>query len=272
MKILFLGDTHGNFAWVHDVIDTAKEHDVDWIVQLGDFGYWEHKKHGVDFLHGVQAELAGTDPYMGEHPLDMVFIDGNHENHPVLRRNYGPEAENHRTHPEYGFWRVRDNLWHAPRAHRWLFDGVQFMSMGGAYSIDKEFRKVGVSWWWEELTTDEEIDAGIAGGLVDILLTHDCPAGVQGAIDEYGGLDRQKDRWPDSLANRVRIKRLVEQVRPFALVHGHYHHRNTENFRFPFGDEDGNVVYWNTLIEGLACDQMSGAALVWVTEELPRRA
>lgn len=263
MKLLFLGDTHGNTSWVDNVIATAANHDIDWIVQLGDFGYWEHKRSGVEYLFCVQAALE-------EHDQHMVFIDGNHENHPVLRRNYGPEAEKHRVHPDYGFWRVRDRLWHAPRAHRWKFDAVQFMSMGGAYSIDKNTRKVGTSWWWEELTTDEEIDQGIAGGLVDVLLTHDCPAGVQGAIWEQGGLDRQKDRWPESLQNRERLKRLVTQVRPYALVHGHYHHRNTEMYRFAYGDDEGHVVQWETLIEGLACDEMNGAALIWTTEELQR--
>lgn len=256
MRLLFLGDTHGNTNWVQLVIETAKEHDVDWIVQVGDFGYWEHKQHGVDFLFDVQAVLDDND-------MQMVWIDGNHEAHPIVRRNYGPSSDRHQVHPEFGFWRIRDNLWHAPRGHRWVWDDVKFLALGGAYSIDKGFRKVGSSWWWEELITEDEVDDAIAGGAADVMVTHDCPAGVQGAIPELGGLDRQKDRWPESLENRRKLRRVVDEVRPFALVHGHYHHRNTELLPL----DDG----WEVLIEGLACDEMSGAALIWITEELARR-
>lgn len=259
MKLLFLGDTHGNTGWVHLIIETAKEHDIDWIVQVGDFGYWEHKKHGVDYLFAVET-------FLEEAGKQLVWLDGNHENHPVLRRNYGPESDKHITHEEHGFWRIRDHIWYAPRGHRWDWDGVKFMSLGGAYSIDKNFRKVGSSWWWEELITEEEVEQAIEGGLVDIMVTHDCPDGVQGAIPAEGGLDRQKDRWPESLENRRKLARVVQAVRPFALVHGHYHHRNTEMYRYPV--EGG---YATTLIEGLACDEMSGAALIWTTEELSRR-
>lgn len=280
MKLLFLGDTHGNTTWVDLVIETAHTHKVDWMIQVGDFGYWEHVKSGKHFLDETSKNLRAQD-------VQLVFIDGNHENHPMLRRRYGPSSATHETHPEYGFWKVRDNLFYAPRAHRWNWDGVKFMSMGGAYSVDKQCmdhqyasgcvkgcpncRVTGRSWWPEEATTDAEIDEGIEGGLVDVLITHDTPDGVQGAIfGPPGGLDRQ-NRWPESRENRQRIKRLVTQTHPFALVHGHYHHRNTEMYRFAYGDGGDELAWWETLIEGLACDEMSGAALIWTTEGLTRR-
>lgn len=265
MKLLFLGDTHGNTPWVDLIIQTAYENDIDWIVQVGDFGYWEHTRSGKFFLDETSKNLKAQDQH-------LVFIDGNHENHPMLRERYGPSNDpHHKLHPEFGFWKIRDNLWYSPRANRWTWDGVKFMSMGGADSIDKGTRKVGVSWWWDEITSDEEIDEGIDGGLVDILITHDCPEGVRGAI--AGPIDalENQTKFPDSKANRQRIKRLVTSVRPFALVHGHYHHRNTEMYRFAYGDGGDELAWWETLIEGLDCDRRSGAALIWTTEGLARR-
>jgi hypothetical protein len=279
MKILFVGDTHGNSAWLDLVIEEAENHNVGWIMQLGDFGYWEHKNSGVMFLAFLQDKLESTNQ-------QLVWLDGNHENHPVLRRTYGPSAEKHQTHSEHGFWRIRNRIWHASRGHRWTWDDVTFLALGGAYSIDQycshhryatsypkgcpSCRVPGKSWWPQETITEDEMALAKAGGLVDVMVTHDCPDGVQGAIPDHGGLDRQKDRWPESKANRVRLAEVVKFVRPFTLIHGHYHWRNTETWSFPYGDETGELAWWPVLIQGLACDGMPGNCLLIDTKEMSR--
>lgn len=41
------------------------------------------------------------------------------------------------------------------------------MSFGGAASVDREFRTVGVNWWAEEAPNGQDVEHAIAGGLVE---------------------------------------------------------------------------------------------------------
>jgi hypothetical protein len=56
------------------------------------------------------------------------------------------------------------------------------------------------------------------------------------------------------------LRRVVEQVRPRLLLHGHYHHRNSETFLL----DDGETEVW---VEGLGRDGMMQKA--WVLLDLP---
>lgn len=48
-RILVAGDTHGNWVhWQRVLLPAAREHKVDGIVQLGDFGYWPLTSDGLD--------------------------------------------------------------------------------------------------------------------------------------------------------------------------------------------------------------------------------
>ena len=39
MKLLFAGDWHGDEGWAEEVLVTAATRGVDWVVQVGDFGF-----------------------------------------------------------------------------------------------------------------------------------------------------------------------------------------------------------------------------------------
>ena len=42
MRILLVGDTHGNRQWLRNVVLTRAEREgVEAVFQLGDFGYWQ---------------------------------------------------------------------------------------------------------------------------------------------------------------------------------------------------------------------------------------
>lgn len=215
--VLLLGDVHGDAGWFRLVCDKAERLGVDTILQLGDFGYWEHRDGGA-FLDSCSDALA-------ERSLDCIWIDGNHENHTVLRRNYGPEGDRHEAAPG-GFWRIRPRLFYAPRGLRWEWHGATFVAAGGAYSIDKAYRVEGSSWWPEETLTDAEVEAIIGdGSKVDVVVAHDAPVLAEGVMGPQTVGD--KDSWPESKNNRVRVQRIVDRLRPKLLVHGHYHHRNS---------------------------------------------
>jgi predicted phosphodiesterase len=200
--ILVAGDWHGNFSWASSVLRVAEDEGVDTIIQVGDFGYWEHTSDGVYYLDALSKNAV-------QRGVRVVWLDGNHENHTLLRSKYA-DAER----SEEGFWKIRENVWYSPRANVWEWYGQRLMTLGGAYSIDKEYRKFGVSYWAEEEITPEEEALAISKGKVDILFTHDGPTNFPAPL------------WKADLrseAQRQAVSRVADAIRPSRWYHGHYH-------------------------------------------------
>lgn len=254
MLILLLGDSHGSPFAIEQAYKTALEVGCKKIVSLGDYGYWEHRYGGPEFLDLTSDGFRQTG-------IPFYWLDGNHEAHSWLRmtseqiaqikanykKQFGVDpdtisrvdqlvpASSYRENlnPE-GFWTIRPGLFYAPRGHAFVWDNVSFMTMGGAYSIDRGSRKLNDSWWLEEEITDEEIDAGIAKGQIDVLLSHDVPDGA----DITWQMHRIGKRFAlikDAEAGRQKLRRLVDSIRPSHIFHGHYHIRYTSRADFGYG-------------------------------------
>lgn len=253
MKILMLGDTHCDPIWVEHAIAVAKRNGCSRIVQLGDFGYWPHMPDGQRFLTRVSKSLVQAG-------LPLYWLDGNHENHDAIADLLNPLITPGSRIPTAPFVLHAPAVHYIPRGSRWEWDGVKFLALGGAYSIDKNHRTPGLSWWAGETITDADVERAIAGGEeVDVMLSHDCPFGAHPFLD-IDPVDRQKDRWPESRANRERLRMVCDVVRPKELFHGHYHKRYDElitigrNDISPLqihglgkdGDRDGSTYVFDT--------------------------
>lgn len=200
-RVLFLGDTHGNLDSCAAAIQFAKRQSCDAVVQVGDFGYWEHLPEGVEFLDALDAKLSAAG-------LVLYFVDGNHENHEMLRSQYGPNED--------GWTHVRSHIVYLPRGHRWVWRGWRFLALGGAFSIDRRRRIKYHSWWPEEEITEAEVQAAISGGPVDVMVTHDVPSGA-----DIGPILPVEE----TELGREKLTRVVEAVQPEIVIHGHYHRR-----------------------------------------------
>src|SRR5687768_8364151 len=122
---MLLGDTHGNTRFIANAaIRAAKAEGVEWIYQVGDFGYWEHTTEGEDYLDVVSSALT-------ESGQQLVFIAGNHDKTSLIFKKYTKVD---------GFYMVRPNIWFAPNGTQWEFEGTSFLALGGAYSVDKKWR------------------------------------------------------------------------------------------------------------------------------------
>lgn len=191
-------------------------------------------------IGGARCESRGL---LGRREYRCILLAGHPRSHMALRPRGVWWSDNTRRRP------ISHHITHLPRGHRFELDGVSFLALGGAYSIDKPYRIVNESWWPEETITDEEMALAISGGPVDVMLTHDAPTGVNPFGPETVG---NKDEYPESWQNRLRLRMVVDACTPRVLFHGHYHHTYRERLE-DTGTEviglgrDGDVTSWRVL-------------------------
>lgn len=252
-KILIAGDIHGDTIQVEYLIRMAKANDCDRILQVGDFGYWPHTQDGQNFLRKSERMLRDAN-------LTLYWIDGNHENFhmlsPRIRANvYSPIVLADNT------WKITDCIRYIPRGHTWEWNGVKFLAMGGAISVDRDARTLGKSYWPQEALTEQDVKRGISAAqngsqsvlaaylqdvqdevdgvespsLVDVLICHDAPTHVN--VPQDGGwndfITKMKSLDQDTRYNRLLLTDLVEAVRPKQIYHGHYHVRHSNPYSRP---------------------------------------
>lgn len=176
-RFFITGDTHGeidtgklsnrNFATHKELTKN------DYLIITGDFGCcWYGDKNIETTNPGYEVPprhkaMVGKDYYMlnwyQSKNYTTLFVDGNHENHKLLNTYPVEEWNGGLVH------RIRPSVIHLMRGQVYEIDGKKFFTMGGARSSDIAYRTPDVSWWEEELPTEEEIKVA-----VDNLEKHNC--------------------------------------------------------------------------------------------------
>lgn len=226
-KIMVLGDTHGNSAWVNRVLKRAEFLGCDTVIQVGDFGMWEHMDDG-EFLNAVSN-------WSTKRNIEFYWIDGNHENFDMLFDKYQSNEQ---------FWPIRHNLYYIPRGTVWEWEGFTFAGMGGAVSIDRDSRIEGRSWWRQEQIRNEDVQAledNLGDMWVDFLFTHDAPF-----LPDTGRNNYKDD--PISDGHRRAMDYVVHLAHPRHHFHGHYHYFHRTEYALADG--------WKVDTIGLGCDGM----------------
>lgn len=137
-------------------------------------------------------------------------------------------------------------LYYIPRGTSWTWNGVRFLGLGGAFSVDKAWRIEGVSWFRQEMITNADVEKCMDAGTCDVMLTHDVPHGVPEieAIREWQ-TDTEINNF--SKANRLALRAAADAAQPQLLVHGHLHSYYRSKLRLDQAIFDTNIV-------GLDCD------------------
>lgn len=249
-RILVAGDWHGNTEWALHVVRRVPQllsaERQRLILHLGDFGVWPGAE-GKRYLRTLSAVL-------GQVGAELDFVDGNHEDFPQLA---GLAARAWGTGPDERVT-VRPNICHLPRGFRWRWHGRTWLACGGGVSLDKAARTEGADWWpQEEITPRQEAEI-IAGGHADVLVSHDCPAGVAHTFPRPPAWWDQADLTRNH-AHRERLQRIVDAVRPGHLMHGHLHRAYQRCCDFGYGPVQ---------VTGLAADGLLRNFAVLDTESM----
>ena len=177
MSIYITGDTHGQIDWgklnTENFPQQKRMTKEDIVIVAGDFGgVWDG---------------AGQDRYTlrtyDDRNFTTAFVDGNHENHWLLNSFPVEKWHGGKVH------RVSDSVVHLMRGEIYDIGGKRFFVFGGADSIDKLSRRLGQSWWPEEIPSSSEMEYGhkrleTVGNKVDYVITHEAPTNIYRKIYE----------------------------------------------------------------------------------------
>jgi predicted phosphodiesterase len=202
--IYVTGDCHGNFARFEQkhFSEQANMTKDDAVIIAGDFG-------GVWFGDSRDDE---TLDWLERLPFTLAFVCGNHENYDALERYPVAEWHGGKVH------RVRPHVLHLMRGQIFELEGCRFFTMGGAKSHDTNHRINHISWWRQELPSDEEYSEALQNlerynWQVDYIITHCAPTSIALAGSRHNEADRLTD--------------FLQEVRERATYHywlfGHYH-------------------------------------------------
>lgn len=249
MRILLVGDTHGNTLWLRRYIyPVALTVEAQAVVVLGDFGAWEHTAAGVAFMD--ECNDLATDAQ-----IPLYWVRGNHDKVSHTLANYKKDKRY--------FYVCREHVFHIPDGLHWRWGGVSFRAFGGAYSVDKAWRvqteqekylaalrrtqqaflstgehtvvepQTGTLWFPEEEMTDADMSSYLDAysGPVDVILSHDKPYSAK------PGWNR-KDL-PGCIPNQLRLERALRAHKPQWWFHGHLHHAYTDHV---YGEDFATTV------------------------------
>jgi hypothetical protein len=232
--VVVAGDWHGDLQWARQVIRVAHAAGAKTVLQVGDLGVlW-----------------PGVGKGRWEAKLDH-YLDGfDHDSHQDLRA-LTIEAD--------GLARVQPRIKYLPRGGRTIAHGITLGGLGGAFSVDYKWCKRDVNWWpGIEEVEPHDIARLVAGGPIDLLLTHDVPA----AVPMLSALALPDGTIARAQVSRDLLQQPVEALRPPDVFSGHWHVRKTELIRHPNGDE--------TRVDVLDMDgsRTGNAVLVWPGDPL----
>lgn len=225
-----LGDTEGDQVAVNEAISLFVEYDIRTVLHLGDLYL------GVGSERAAKRRLLQTNAWLAEHDQKWLVTPGNHENWDRLAAKK-PGAN--------GLLWFADHVAFIPRGHRWTWRDTEFVSLGGAPSVNRDRLTEGRTWWPGEQITDADIDHVVTGGYAEVMLTHDAPDPLNPkvrAVVERNPHGLSTDALAYAADGRGRVTRAFRAVRPRLLVHGHHHLADRTTVRLPDAAWDTEIV------------------------------
>ena len=217
--IYITGDTHRDFTRINYLKDKKE----NTLIILGDAG--------INYYLNKEDKLLKE--YLQKQNIKLFCIRGNHEERP----------ENIKTYKEINMFDGKvyiekdyPNLIFAKDGEIYNIDNKKVLVIGGAYSIDKEYRLLNnYKWFKDEQLTQKEMEIiykKVKGKHFDIVLTHTCPYKYEPRETFIKGLDQSKiDKSMEHFLDKIE-----ENIKYDKWYCGHYHtEKQIDKLEFMFG-------------------------------------
>ena len=204
-NIIVVGDIHGQF---HEINQLIKDERPDIILACGDFGFWPGQ------VSLSKLELLDTKLY---------WCDGNHENHDKL---------NELTDNTRDQFEIIHNCFYMPRGSILNLNGKNILFVGGADSVDKEWRVKGSNWFPQEVILEKDWDyINKIEEKIDIVISHTAPnyfkvEALLGKPEEEG--NRLLKVYDPS---RKYLDKVFDKFQPSKWYFGHWHVANIDKYK-----------------------------------------
>jgi len=175
----------------------------DYLIVCGDMGIvWDGSRSDHYWQEWFQSK-----------PFTTLFVDGNHENHVMLNNYLVQDWNGGKVHF------IKPRVIHLMRGQVYNIVGVKLFTMGGASSHDKEYRIEGLSWWPEELPSDDEYaeaekNLEANDWKVDLVISHCTADSVQRQLAYWYEHDKLTNFFETVIKERLDYKH---------WYFGHYH-------------------------------------------------
>lgn len=224
-RVWIRGDTHGNYNFLSQFCKDNNTTINDILIILGD--------SALRFEGANSNREVSRCQFVSKLPITIIALRGNHDR-PYFTET-GLLAKELCALPATmipSFDVMSDNLFHDMRyPNIWYFkDGGHYiinnysiLTIGGAYSVDKEYRQMMHRTWYsnEQLsyTEQSEILNNITGRVFDIVLTHTCPYDWRPTDLFLPFIDQSKvDNSMEIWLNAVK-----DNIKTTYWLFGHYH-------------------------------------------------
>lgn len=234
MNWLCTGDTHGEFRRFYDMGELNKEDTA--VIILGDAGFNTGMQHDCHKKNKLAKKFDGY----------VYCVMGNHELRPsqtegmdlVWDENVSGSVWMQKQWPKIRYFQEYGVYW---------INGHRTLVLGGAYSVDKQFRLLN-GWFWnpkEQLDAEERNAAMrmIVGEKFDFILSHTCPISWEPtdlflSTVNQSKVDRTMELWLDDVKDKCEWK---------VWMFGHFHQDRLERPRAEmFFQEVENIeTVWN---------------------------
>lgn len=179
----------------------------DNLIIVGDFGLiWDEN---------IEDEMLLDE--LDEKKFNILFVDGAHENFSLLNEFEVVDLYGGKAH------KIRDNIFHLMRGEVYTIGGKKYLAFGGGESLDKKYREKGISYWDEELPSNEEWN-NLENNLkkhnyyIDYILTYTPPSSDLRII----GAELGRNLGNGTELNR-RLQSVRERVKYKKWFHSYYH-------------------------------------------------
>ena len=244
--VALAGDWHGNRAFATGRIAALGARGISTLLHLGDFGIWPGPT-GKRYLLAVEGACAKS-------AVHILVTPGNHEDWGRLTHLWSLP---NRRDSEGAMLplRLTEHITVLPRGYRFEMEGVSFVSLGGAPSLDFDERTAGRDWWPEEQIAEADVERTVSGGYADLMLAHDAPDAPY-QVDAVAAQIRYNPQgWPQraldyAAIGRRRMHDAFLGVAPRLFVHGHYHLAGEGAWTLPGRDYETRI--WSLGSDGMA--------------------